>query len=313
MSVFTILFIADICGKAGRQATAHLTIPIKEKFGADYVIANVENSAGGFGITPEMSQKIFTYGVDLQTSGNHIWDRVDILEYIAQEPRLLRPDNYPHGVPGSGVFVDHVNGVKIGVLNIMGRTYMANIDCPFKKASRQLTAMSEQAKIIFVDFHAEATSEKQAMMYHLNGKVSALVGTHTHVPTADEKVTSRGTAYITDAGMTGPYDSVIGMEVGPSLGRFVTGMPKRFSTAKDDVKITGVIVRVETETGRAISIERYQYSFDIEDAEASRNAIFKRDKTESPDLEDDPKNGGDNGNDKTEEATHPTPEQEDGV
>lgn len=285
MSVFTILFIADICGKSGRQATAHLTIPIKEKFGADYVIANVENSAGGFGITPEMSQKIFTYGVDLQTSGNHIWDRVDILEYIAQEPRLLRPDNYPHGVPGSGVFVDHVNGVKIGVLNLMGRTYMANIDCPFKKASRQLTAMSEQAKIIFVDFHAEATSEKQAMMYHLNGKVSALVGTHTHVPTADEKVTSRGTAYITDAGMTGPYDSVIGMEVGPSLGRFVTGMPKRFTTAKDDVKITGVIVRVETETGRAISIERYQYSFDIEDAEGSRDAIFKRDKTESPDAD----------------------------
>ena len=298
MSVFTILFIADICGKAGRQATAHLTIPIKEKFGADYVIANVENSAGGFGITPEMSQKIFTYGVDLQTSGNHIWDRVDILEYIAQEPRLLRPDNYPHGVPGSGVFVDHVNGVKIGVLNIMGRTYMANIDCPFKKASRQLTAMSEQAKIIFVDFHAEATSEKQAMMYHLNGKVSALVGTHTHVPTADEKVTSRGTAYITDAGMTGPYDSVIGMEVGPSLGRFVTGMPKRFSTAKDDVKITGVIVRVDTETGRAISIERYQYSFDIEDAEASRDAIFKRDKTESPDAENDSDNGKDqDGND----------------
>ena len=286
MSVFTILFIADICGKAGRQATAHLTIPIKERFGADYVIANVENSAGGFGITPEMSQKIFTYGVDLQTSGNHIWDRVDILEFIAQEPRLLRPDNYPHGVPGSGVFVDHVDGTKIGVLNLMGRTYMADIDCPFKKATRQLAAISEQTNIIFVDFHAEATSEKQAMMYHLNGKVSALVGTHTHVPTADEKVTSKGTAYITDAGMTGPYDSVIGMEVGPSLGRFVTGMPKRFTTAKDDVKIAGVIIRIEIETGRAIGIERFQYDFDIDDIDSSRAAIAKSSSVEPVDVEE---------------------------
>ncbi len=311
MSVFTILFIADICGKAGRQATAHLTIPIKEKYAADYVIANVENVAGGFGITPEMSQKIFTYGVDLQTSGNHIWDRVDILEHIAQEPRLLRPDNYPHGVPGSGVFVDHVEGTKIGILNLMGRTYMADIDCPFKKASRQLTAMSEQAKIIFVDFHAEATSEKQAMMYHLNGKVSALVGTHTHVPTADEKVTSRGTAYITDAGMTGAYDSVIGMEVGPSLGRFMTAMPKRFTTAKDDVKIAGVIVRVEIETGRAISIERFKYDFDIEDQDASRAAIFNGEKVKSPDSDNDI--DIDNENDNAEKAAPPTPERGDGV
>ncbi len=274
VSVFTVLFIADICGKAGRQATAHLTEVLKEKFNADYAIANVENSAGGFGITPEMSRKIFTYGVNLQTSGNHIWDRMAIQEYLDQEPKLLRPDNYPKGAPGGGVYVDQVGDVKIGVMNLMGRTYMHNIDCPFKAATKNLNNISKETSIVFVDFHAEATSEKQAMLYHLDSRVSAIVGTHTHVQTADEKITENGTAYLTDAGMTGAYDSVIGMEVGPSLGRFLTGMPKRFTAAKDDVKISGAVVGIDKKTGKAVNIQRYRYDFDIEKIEESKFAIL---------------------------------------
>jgi len=268
------LFIADICGKAGRQATAHLTEVLKEKFNADYVVANVENAAGGFGVTPEMSRKIFTYGVNVQTSGNHIWDRVDILEYFEEEPKLLRPDNYPKSAPGSGVYLDDVSGTKIAVMNLMGRTYMHNIDCPFKAAAKNLAGISKETNIIFLDFHAEATSEKQAMMHHLDGRVSAIVGTHTHVQTADEYITENGTAYITDAGMTGSYDSVIGMEVGPSLGRFLTGMPKRFTAAKDDVKIAGVIVAIDKTTGKAKSIQRYRYDFDINKIDESKFAIL---------------------------------------
>ncbi|MGH8015612.1 MAG: TIGR00282 family metallophosphoesterase [Candidatus Zixiibacteriota bacterium] len=273
MSVFTVLFIADICGKAGRQATAHLTDVLKEKFKADFVIANVENAAGGFGVTPEMSRKIFTYGVDVQTSGNHIWDRMAILEYIDQEPRLLRPDNYPK-TPGSGVYVAEKEGVKIAVVNLMGRTYMLNIDCPFKKAQKILSTVSKETNIIFLDFHAEATSEKQAMLYHLDSRVSAIVGTHTHVQTADEFITENGTAYMTDAGMTGAYESVIGMEVGPSLGRFLTGMPKRFTAAKNDVKISGVAVGIDKKTGKAVNIQRYRYDFNIEKIDESKIAIL---------------------------------------
>ncbi|UCG61986.1 MAG: TIGR00282 family metallophosphoesterase [Candidatus Zixiibacteriota bacterium] len=264
MTPFTILFIADICGKAGRQAAAHLTKPLRERFQADYVIANVENAAGGFGITTEMSRKIFSYGVDVQTSGNHIWDRMDIVKYLDTRPRLLRPANYPPTAPGMGSFIDSVDDVKIGILNLMGRTYMKDIDCPFKVADRELTAMRKHTNVIFVDFHAEATSEKQALTYYLDGLVSAIIGTHTHVQTADEKITRRGTAYITDAGMTGPHESVIGMEVKPSVERFLTGMPIRFSTASEDVKISGVVVKIDRQTGEALSIERFKEDFDLE-------------------------------------------------
>jgi metallophosphoesterase (TIGR00282 family) len=273
VSGFTVLFIADICGKAGRQAAAHLTDILKEKFKADFVIANVENAAGGFGVTPEMSRKIFAYGVDVQTSGNHIWDRMAILEYIDQEPRLLRPANYPK-TPGKGVYVAEKEGVKIAVVNLMGRTYMLNIDCPFKKAQKILAEVSKETNIIFVDFHAEATSEKQAMLYHLDSRVSAIVGTHTHVQTADEFITENGTAYLTDAGMTGAYESVIGMEIGPSLGRFLTGLPKRFTAARNDVKISGAVVTIDTKSGKATKIERYRYNFDIEKIDESKIGIL---------------------------------------
>lgn len=247
--------------------------PLREEHGADYVIANVENAAGGFGITPEMSIKMFSYGIDIQTSGNHIWDRVAILEYLEEKPKLLRPANYPVGAPGKGYHIDEVGEVKVGVLNLMGRTFMADIDCPFNVADREIADIKTQTDIIIVDFHAEATSEKQAMAYYLDGKVSAVIGTHTHVQTADERIFKRGTAYITDAGMTGPYDSVIGMDVGPSLGRFLTGMPKRFSTASDDVKLSGVIVKVDQSDGHATSITRFCTDFDFDKYVRSGNNI----------------------------------------
>ena len=264
MSEIKIMFVADICGRPGRQAAAHLIKPLKEQFKANYVIVNVENSAGGFGVTPEMSKKIFSYGADIQTSGNHIWDRQDIYRYLIGEPKLLRPANFPKGAPGRGYFIDTIGELKIGVMNLMGRTYMKDIDCPFKTADILVERMREETNLIFIDMHAEATSEKQAMMYHLDGLVTAVVGTHTHVQTADEKVTKRGTAYISDAGMTGPHDSILGMQVKPSLERFLTGMPIRFSPATGDVKISGVIVTADSESGEASSIERYRVDFDIE-------------------------------------------------
>jgi len=266
MSSFTILFVADICGKAGRQAAAHLIKRLREKYAVDYVIANIENAAGGFGITPEMSGKIFSYGVNVQTSGNHIWDRVQILDYIAETPKLLRPANYPDSAPGSGSFVEKVGDYEVGVINLMGRVYMASTDCPFRTGDRLLRQMRD-TKIIIVDFHGEATSEKQAFAHFVDGRVSAVIGTHTHVPTADEQISEKGTAYITDAGMTGACDSIIGMEKGPSLGRFLTGMPKRFSTASNDVRIMGVIVSIDPKTGRALEIQRYSQEFDINELE----------------------------------------------
>ncbi|MCK4631655.1 MAG: TIGR00282 family metallophosphoesterase [candidate division Zixibacteria bacterium] len=265
---FTILFVADICGRVGRQAAAHMIKPLREKHSADFVIANIENAAGGFGVTPPMSQKAFSYGIDVQTSGNHIWDRQDIIDYLHDKPKLLRPANFPIGAPGLGSYVQQVGDVRVAVLNLMGRTYMKDIDCPFKVADRELNQIDPDVNIVFVDFHAEATSEKQALFYYLDGKISAIVGTHTHVQTADEQVSARGTAYITDAGMTGPFDSIIGMQKKPALERFLTGMPKRFTTASDDIRISGVIVDIDAATGRAERIERYCEKFDIRDAQS---------------------------------------------
>jgi metallophosphoesterase (TIGR00282 family) len=271
MSGFTVLFVADVCGRPGRQAAAHLVKPLKEEFAADYVVANIENAAGGFGITPEMSRKMFTYGINVQTSGNHIWDRVQVLDYLDEAPRLLRPANYPDPARGRGSFVDTVGVHKVGVINLMGRVFMANIDCPFRTADAEIGKIRDHTPIILVDFHAEATSEKQALLYYLDGKVSAIIGTHTHVQTADEMISAQGTAYITDAGMTGPHDSIIGMEKGPSLGRFLTGTPKRFTTATDDVRMQGVRIRIDAETGRALEIERFSRSFDLGGAQNKGN------------------------------------------
>jgi hypothetical protein len=242
--------------------------PLKEKYEADYVIANIENAAGGFGITPEMARKIFSYGVNCQTSGNHIWDRMDILKYLDEQPKLIRPANYPPGCPGTGYLIDEVDGIKIGILNLMGRTYMKDIDCPFRVADRQLSLIRESTEIVIIDFHAEVTSEKQALAYYLDGRVSAIIGTHTHVQTADESVSERGTAYITDVGMTGAHDSIIGMAKGPSLDRFLTGMPKRFQCAADDIKISGAVITINTEDGAAEAIERFRLDYSGKEKES---------------------------------------------
>ncbi len=272
MSSFSVLFVADVCGRPGRQACAHLIKELREELAVDYVVTNIENAAGGFGITPEMSRKMFTYGIDVQTSGNHIWDRVQVIEYLNENPRLLRPANYPDPAPGYGYYLDTVGTHQIGVINLQGRVFMANIDCPFRTADRIVDEVRKETPIIFVDFHAEASSEKQAIASYLNGRVSAVVGTHTHVQTADEKISPLGTAYITDAGMTGPHDSILGMEKSPSLGRFLTGTPKRFTTATDDVKLQGVMIRIDAFSGEATHIERISRDFDLASYQGKDNS-----------------------------------------
>lgn len=258
-----IMFIADITGRPGRWIVSQLLWGFKKKHEVEFVIANVENAAGGYGVTKEISQKLFTYGVDVQTSGNHIWDRQEAHDLLDSEPYLLRPANYPPGVPGIGSVVKKSDkGIPVGVLNIQGRVYMKEIDCPFRVADREINRLRDEAAIIFVDFHAEATSEKQAMGYYLDGRVSALIGTHTHVQTADERIFPKGTAYLTDAGMTGPHDSVLWVRPQDALRRFLTGLPHRFQMAEGDVKMSGVIVDVDEKTGKATHIERYRLDYD---------------------------------------------------
>lgn len=245
-------------GKPGRWIISQLLRDFKIEKHIDYTICNVENAAGGFGVTREMSRKMFSYGIDMQTSGNHIWDREEIRDYLHGGPKLLRPANFPSGAPGYGLYIDKLaDGRTIATMNLMGRIYMKDIDCPFRTADGELAAIKNQTNIVFVDIHAETTSEKQALGYYLDGRVSAVVGTHTHIQTADERILPNGTAYLTDAGMTGPHDSIIGMKHEAAIKRFLTGMPYKFSVATDDVKMQGVIIEVDDQTGRAISIERY--------------------------------------------------------
>jgi len=252
-----ILFIADIVGRPGRWATSQLLPDLKRSLGIDFVIANVENAAGGFGLTKEIAHKIFTYGVDCQTSGNHIWDRKDIYPYLDEEVRLLRPANYPPGVPGkgSGLF-ETKKSEKVGVINIQGRVFIKETDCPFRRSLEEIEKLKADTRIIVVDMHAEATSEKIALGWYLDGKVSAIVGTHTHVQTADETILPHGTAYITDAGMTGPHDSIIGIRKEDALARFLTQVPHRFRLGIEDVKFSAVLIEVDSESGKAKSIER---------------------------------------------------------
>lgn len=224
----------------------------------DLVIANCENAAAGFGITPRLVQELLALGIDVLTGGNHIWDRKEILEYFPQEPRLLRPANYPGG-PGQGSYVGRTkSGVEYAVTNLQGRVFMAQTDCPFRAADRELEKLPASCKIRIVDMHAEATSEKQAMGWYLDGRVTAVIGTHTHIPTADERVLPNGTAYITDVGMTGPHDSVIGITKETILQRFLTQIPSRFDAAEKDPRLSAVLVRAEPESGRALAIERLQ-------------------------------------------------------
>ena len=258
-----ILLIGDIIGKPGRRAVREGLPNLKNKLKIDFVIANVENSAGGFGITRSVAEELFSLGIDVFTSGNHIWDKKEAVTYITKESRLLRPANYPADVPGFGSIVMKTpSGEKVAVLNIAGRVFMPPLDCPFKAAKKELSALKEETKVIIVDFHAEATSEKSAMGWYLDGKVSAVIGTHTHVQTADERVLPKGTAFITDAGMTGPVNSVIGVDKDQIVTKFLTAIPTRFETAKGETVFSGVLVDVNSKTGMAKDIQRIQINSD---------------------------------------------------
>jgi len=254
-----ILFIGDIVGKPGREAIGALLPGLKKKYKIDLSIANAENAAGGSGLTPKIAEELFGFGLDLLTSGDHIWKRKEILETLDAEMRILRPANYPKGSPGRGYGVIKAKkAAPVGVINLAGRVFMSSLDCPFKRAQEAIEELKNQTQVILVDIHAEATSEKIALGWFLDGTVSAVLGTHTHVQTADEKVLPGGTAYITDLGMSGPYDSVIGRKKEQILTRFITQMPVRFEMAQDDVQLHGVVLDIDEKTGKARSIERIQ-------------------------------------------------------
>jgi metallophosphoesterase (TIGR00282 family) len=256
-----ILFIADLVGRPGRWAVSQLLPDLKRTHQIDFTIANVENAAGGFGLTKEIAKKIHTYGVDCLTSGNHIWDRKDIYPYLEEDSRILRPANYPPGVPGRGATVfEAYDGTRVGVLNLQGRIYIKEIDCPFRVADREIEKLREEARVILVDVHAEATSEKIALGWYLDGKVSAVLGSHTHVQTADETILPRGTAYITDAGMSGSHDSVIGFNKEDALARFLLQIPRRFALGENDIRFCGVLLKVDPQTGKATDIQRLKIS-----------------------------------------------------
>lgn len=252
-----ILFIGDIVGKPGRQAVARELHKLVDRYRVDLVIANGENAAGGFGLTVETAREMFELGVQFFTSGNHIWDKKDALEYIGREQRLIRPANYPAGAPGQGsAIVGTAGGVKVGVLNLEGRVFMNNLECPFRTADNEVARLRQETPVILVDFHAEATSEKSALGWYLDGRVSAVVGTHTHVQTADERLLPGGTAFITDAGMTGAFDSVIGVRKEEPIQKFLTQLPAKFEVAKKDVRLNGVVIGIDENSGKALTIER---------------------------------------------------------
>ncbi len=284
-----VLFLGDIFGRPGRNCITKELSNLIKKNSIDFTIANGENAAGGIGINPKIADSLFECGIDVLTSGNHIFKKKDIYEYIENQPRLLKPANYPPATPGNGYYicsiakknlnksVNHSNNcnnfnndftnsqledLKIAVINICGRVFIENLDCPFRKIDELLAVIRPQTHIIIVDFHAEVTSEKIAMGWYLDGRVSALVGTHTHVQTADERILPRGTAYISDVGMVGPRDSVIGVKKELIIQRFITLMPHRFVVASDDNWINGVIIDINENTGYALSIKRLNYQVD---------------------------------------------------
>jgi metallophosphoesterase (TIGR00282 family) len=254
-----ILIIGDVVGSPGRGIMKRALPKVFRRWDIDYCIANVENAAGGFGVTREVCDELLALGVDCMTSGNHIWDKREILPVIDQMPQLLRPANYPADQPGAGSHVGRGKDsrVPVATLNVSGRVFMNGaIDDPFRIAAREIERLRQQAAVIVVDMHAEATSEKMALGYFLDGTASAVVGTHTHVPTCDQRILPRGTAYLSDLGMTGPYDSVIGVEAETIVKRFVTGMPSRYETAKGDPRLAAAVVTVDPASGKATAIER---------------------------------------------------------
>jgi metallophosphoesterase (TIGR00282 family) len=272
-----ILLIGDVVGRPGRELVRKGLRALVEVHGVDFVIANAENAAAGFGVTKDIGDALLESGVDVMTSGNHIWDKKEVIDYIKVEPRLLRPANYPTGVPGRGSSVANArDGRAVGVINVMGRVFMLPIDDPFAVVLREIDAIRHRTRVIIVDFHADATSEKIAMGWHLDGRVTAIIGTHTHVQTADERILPKGTAYLTDVGMTGPHDSIIGMEVGPSLARFLNGMPSKFEPATGNARLNGVVIEADDRTGLAKRIVRISYS-EMELAELANSASAAKD------------------------------------
>ena len=256
-----LLFLGDIVGKPGRELIRKGLPSLIEHYNVDLVVANGENAAAGRGITREIGDQLLSWGVDVLTSGNHIWAQRETADYIGAEARLLRPANFPPGVPGNGSYVARTEtGRPVGVINVMGRIFMQELDNPFSRVLEEIEAIRARARVILVDFHAEATSEKVAMGWHLDGKVTAGIGTHTHVQTADEQILPGGTAYMTDAGMTGPHDGVIGVDRAAVLDKFQRGMPVRMETATGNPRLNGILIAADDATGKATSVQRISLS-----------------------------------------------------
>jgi len=271
-----LLFIGDIFGKPGREIVRRGLPALVDHHAIDFVIANGENAAAGFGITGDIADVLFGYGIDVMTSGNHVWDKKEVLDYIPRQSKLLRPANFPAGVPGRGSYLGRTRtGEPVGVVNVMGRVFMSPLDDPFAVVLREIEALRAKTRVIIVDFHAEATSEKVAMAWHLDGRATAVLGTHTHVQTADERLLPKGTACMTDVGMTGPHDSIIGVTVEAALGRFLTGMPARFEAASGLARLNAAVITADPATGKATRIERLNMSHDEVEALAASHAASK--------------------------------------
>ncbi len=258
-----ILCIGDIVGKPGRHAVMGLLKDLRKEFSLDFVIANAENTAGGSGLTARLARQLLDAGCDVLTLGDHVWDQKEFVDYLRQADSVIRPANFPEGVPGRGWCVKTTSsGQKVGVINLLGRTFMRyQVNCPFKTLEQILSEMRKETSFIILDMHAETTSEKMAMGHFADGKVSAVVGTHTHIQTADEKILAHGTAYITDLGMTGPYNSVIGQKKELIIQRFLMSMPIKFEVASEDIKLHGVVIKIDEKTAKAEKIERIQRVF----------------------------------------------------
>ena len=270
MTLLNLLFVGDIVGKPGMNLVQTWLPGLIQKYKADFVIANGENATDGKGCTEKDGKVLFDLGVHVITGGNHTWDRHQSQDYLKIEPRSLRPMNYPKGTYGNGYYIGNCKKGKVGVLSLQGRTFMADIDCPFRTADWVIPKIKNETNVIFVDFHAEATAEKVALVNYLDGKVSVVVGTHTHIQTSDERIFPGGTGFITDVGMTGPYESVIGMKIQAAINRFLYATPQKYETAENDVHLCGMFFKIDTETGKTVEIERILFPDFITKAENSK-------------------------------------------
>lgn len=257
-----IMMIGDICGRPGRRAATHHIPVLKEQYGLDFIIANGENTAGGVGITAKVLHELLEMGIDCVTTGNHIWDKKEIFDFIESESSLLRPANYPPGTPGRGYSVFPVKNSKVAVINLLGRVFMPPVDCPFRTAEQIVAEIKKECEVIIIDFHAEATSEKAALGYYLDGQVSCVAGTHTHIQTADERVLPGGTAFISDIGMVGAKESILGIEKEPVIDKFLTGLPSKFLVASNDETLfCAIVIKFDLFAGKVVDIVRIQENF----------------------------------------------------